>query len=376
MNEKTEKALYNLVKVIVHVAVVVISLLLTVNLFMGFSDKSTYKILYIVLAVCIELGKLYVFVLSKAYFKIKSYLKGFILATVYLGLMLVSLISNTGFSLASIQNQSKSAVIQETVSDTIIIDRELKQLDNDIEFLTSERNINRNKKEDLPTDWVVNRREIQAIIDSQTKSIEDKNIRTNEILLEKQRVLNKEVVVVSKSSDIFDLLGKEVNISGSTVMLILMLVISLLLELLTVITAGNYTLDNKNTVIQTTKEIELESSIDNNVVVESTTDLEPELVEVELPQPIVAYHVNKIEFISYIKALFSEGKDKLVQDTVISEMLDMKLSYCKQYRRKLQEMSYLGNPLIVGKSGVGTRSQYPLKTILKLVEVDTERKWN
>ena len=369
MNERTEKKFYDTIKVIAHVALLTISTLLSINLFLSFSDNSFYQVVWVCLAVTLELTKVYLFMLGKANLKFTNKVKGAIQVLVYIGLAFVSLIASAGFSMLSINEQSFNSVVANESSDITLIDTELEQLRETILDLKSDKDVAREKKANIRADWSTAVQD--KIIDEATLKIEENNNRINELLKEKQYETTRGNTQVVNSSDVFSLLGSGI-LTGDQVMLYLMILLAVLLEVCTALTTGDYNFNEneehkETTIYNNTNTVAKE---DASIIEEVSTIEEP-----TLPLPKVKETLNKEAFVSYIKALFSEGKDKLVNDIAIAEMTGMKLNHCKSYRRRLQEMEYNGSPLVVGKRGVGSSSDFPLRSILKLIETESERQW-
>lgn len=380
LQEVSMRVLYTVIKGLVHITVLCVSALLTISMFRSFSSVPLYKTLWSILAIAIEGGKVYLWVLAIALIlrnEGKDRIVASAILVVYLGLAVVSFTSNSGFGLQSIQAQSFTAEVRNQATSTVLIDREIDQLDKSIELLQIQINTAINKKANIRADWSTEKQD--NIIAEATLKIEENNNRINELLLQKQASLSEATsqgneAQESKASDIFSLLGGD-KYEGDEVMLLLMRLIAILLESLTIITAGKYPLkskSNKNTtsnIYQNTNTVLSNNTVLNEEAQEDTKDPTP------LPQPKVKENLNKGAFITYIKALYSEGKEKLVNDIRISEMTGLKLSHCKSYRRRLQGMEYNGSSLIISKKGVGTSSIYALRSVLKLIEADYERQW-
>lgn len=365
IHDTASKILYGAIKIIVHITVLIISALLTINMFRSFSSIELYKTLWTILGATIEAGKIYLYVLAIAHFKrAEEYdrFKSIIMFIIYAGLAIVSYQANSGFAMVSIQNQSKTAEIQNDSSSVSLIDLEIKQLNEEIEIIKINRLDAMNTKREYPQNWVTRRSEQQVIIDDYSKDIEIKNARINEISLSKKEVADTGITQESKSSDIFELIGAG-KIEGDTVMLYLMRFIAILLEALTIFTAGTYPLKKTEEDIVTTStviKVTEEKPEEENIIPERTNTL--------------LMTINKEEMFKYIDVLMEEGMQKLKNDTYISEKLGLPLATCKTYRKTLLSMSYDNKNLISSKRGVGTNANFMKKTIKQLIDIDQKLK--
>lgn len=357
IHDTASKILYGAIKIIVHITVLIISALLTINMFRSFSSIELYKTLWTILGATIEAGKIYLYVLAIAHFKrAEEYdrFKSIIMFIIYAGLAIVSYQANSGFAMVSIQNQSKTAEIQNDSSSVSLIDLEIKQLNEEIEIIKINRLDAMNTKREYPQNWVTRRSEQQVIIDDYSKDIEIKNARINEISLSKKEVADTGITQESKSSDIFELIGAG-KIEGDTVMLYLMRFIAILLEALTIFTAGTYPLK------KTEEDIVTENTVTEVTEEESIIPARSNTIQVA---------IDKEGLFSYIDVLMEDGKDRLKNDQYISSKLNIPLATCKNYRKILLSMEYDNRPLIVGIRGVGSHSNFLKKTVKQLIDID------
>lgn len=141
----TEKRILTTKKVS-HWILFVLCMLLSINLFVQFSNQLWQQILFALLAFAFELMKLYVLILAKDKFsqfvdhikkklkdKISLVLMGFSQFVIYLGFALISILASIGFTLTNIQEQT---FIASTDNEKIVtIEIEMKQLDRKIELI-------------------------------------------------------------------------------------------------------------------------------------------------------------------------------------------------------------------------------------------------
>lgn len=360
LNEKLSRIIYGSIKVITNITVILISTLLTTNLFMSFSDDPMLKLIWLVAGIAVEMGAVFCLVRAKAYFKAGDRKNAFKYLPAYIGLALISLIAGAGFALNSISIQSDKAEVVNSVSDSILITTQISQLQEEVEELKINREEVRVLKNSYPENWYTKKANAQIKIDDYTEVIGEKNDKINELNLLKSETVNNNEIAVVKSSDIFTSLGNG-WISGTRVMLYLMLFFSFMIEVLKVVTSGDYPI----------KDISKEEAVVGKEE-EKPVEAKPTIVEENIiPEPKNTFQMNvdREEMFKYIDALMANGREKLVQDQVIAENTKIPLARCKRYRHQLLNMKYDSRPIVVSKRGVGSHANFPKKTIFKLLEI-------
>ncbi len=350
---KIRVVFYKVLQVTVFMTVLAISTALTVNLFSSFSDDPIQKILWIVLGCTIEIASVYFLSLAKAYFEKETWGKVLVFTFTYLALSTVSLISNTGYSLSSIETKNNQVALAIETSDTTNIDRKISNLEEAIEEAKIDREDLRTQKRELPADWDTRKKVLSEAIDEKTKSIDKMNNELDELYTTKQGLVKEESIESVGSRDIFSALGND-KLDGNSVRLYLMLFISFIIEVVKALTCGTYPLKEE--------EENIEEVTPEPVVVQE----EPIIPE---PKNTFQMNIDKAEMFKYIDALMADGIERLRQDQAISEETGIPLLRCKSYRKQLLAMSYDNKPLMQSKRGVGSWANYPKKTIVKLLDI-------
>lgn len=313
----TEKTINNF-KNISHFILVFLSILLSVNLFIQFSDFLYIQILFSLMAIALELIKLFILMKSKSYFKeggFKNDLVGIIQFLVYLGLAFISVIASLGFTLVSIEEQSIQFESRRNISNFRI-----ESIQNEIEFNLEQIRIIQNNARDLEFSAV----ERVAQANEQVRAIQEEN-RNLINLIEELREENIEVIEERLTSkDMFVLLGDLISISGKDAMFYMMLVLVILLEVAIAITSGSIS-----------KPFQLK---------ESSKGL-----------------------MEYIDALFSEDGKRLVPDNRIHKILNISIEDSKMFRESLQSIVYKGKPMITSRRG-GTVPNFSKENMKKIVQ--------
>lgn len=326
----TERTIYH-TRQISHAILVSLSMLLSINMFIQFSDHWFIKILFGSMASALELIKIYILVLAKDHFskaRIKDYITSFIQFDVYLGLAIISIIASLGFTLVSIEEQSLRFTTRQEVSDfrvNSLID-ELESNKNQIkiiqqnatglEYSAVERNENANKQ----------------ILEIQEKN---RDLITEIENLQIKKSEKEEVVTRLTSSDMFVLLGKTVNLEGHQAMFYMMLILVILLEIAIAITTGTITKDK------------IEKS------------------EINIK--------NSISILEYIDLMFNDD-GAILSNKQIAEKSNISLEEAKAFRKKLRNTTYKGKPLITIK-GRKVINNFKKENILKIVKfyLDTNK---
>jgi len=319
-----KEATVNIFRKVSHVILVILSMALSINLFIQFSDQRFIQILFGAMAFSFELIKLYILMLAKENFHISS-IKSDIVATiqftVYLGLAIMSIVASLGFALVSIEEQSLSSVARTEVSNFRVdqlknkLESNNKQIEiiqqnaSNLEFSAVERNAEANRQ-------VL---EIQALNEEIVNQIEE---------LREEKASEAEENIKLTSADMFSLLGESVNLSGKDTMFYMMLILVFFLELAIAITSGSIK-----------KEFSINISGDSEI---------------------------KIAF-NYIDALFSNEKDtRLLSDKRITALTGIPIESCKKFREALQSITYKGKSLISSVPG-STKPNFSKENIKKII---------
>jgi hypothetical protein len=260
-------------------------------MFVQLSDSIFNKIIFIILAIGLDLFSQYVVALSKMYYRRKIYLNAILLFTVYCFYASVVVVSTIGFAIGEVGLKDKTyenVNLKEvqTVKDIQTIEHEIIKLDG---FRSGITNYN----------W-------------RFREISSKISRLQQKKTELQMSLsNKAEVNITK--DVYDTLGKSVNISGNTLKIYTFLIIAIFLVVALLITSW---------------------------------DLED--------KPKEKVTASRPELIRYIDAMLDGRQEGCNSDTKISEMIKMPLHECNKYRDILSNMKVGGKPILEKRQG-GTR---------------------
>lgn len=309
------------IKNVAFITLAIISMILSGNLFIQFSNYLPIKVILSFLSTALEMIKLYLLIECKFHIKAKERLikfKGVVEGFVYFGLAIASLIASLGFVLLSIEEQSLQFEEQRQVSFF-----KIEMLVNEIEANNRQIQIIQENTRDLAYNAV----ERNAEANIQIKVIQEKNrelIDEVELIRSKQSQGNESQAKMT-SADMFSLLGRSVGMKGVDVMFYLMLVIVVMLEVALAITS---------------------SSIEKDKTLQD----------------------YKFELLAYIDALFSGRGQSLLEDTVITNRTGIKLKQCKIYREMLCDMFYNNIPLLESK-GSKTNANFTKEQMKKIVKL-------
>jgi hypothetical protein len=229
--------IFNVVRPLAHLALLALSTLLTINLFYQFSSNSFFQIVWIVFAVTLELVKIYLYMLSKRDFAKKyltAILSGIGKFIVFTGLATISFFASAGFTFASIQEQSDTAIVLNEVTDTTVNELQIKW----DRYYSYQKDIDeaQDQIDGLGDNWITRREELRERIEEyrnkQDSVMDEINFLNDQ---RKEEVSEKKFIALS----IFDLLGAEIDWKGKLVMKRMMLLLALLLEICTVLTSGS-----------------------------------------------------------------------------------------------------------------------------------------
>lgn len=316
MKEKT----INHIKQVAHVILVVLSMMLSINLFIQFSDKPFIQVLFGMLAFSLEAIKLYLLLEAKYHFRLngwKNEAVGVTQFTVYLGLAFISIVASLGFTLVSIEEQTIQFEERREVSNF-----EIEALQNEIEANNRQIEIVQENATALEFSAV----ERNAEANEQVRSLQDRNRELIQELQELRSEKNGETVEQRlTSNDMFILLGETVNLNGEDTMFYMMLVLVVLLEIAIAITSG---------------------TIERDVKIHKS---------------------NPTGIMSYIDALFSEDGKRLVPDLRISKKIGLSEEECGMYRETLKNTTYKGKAMITARRG-GTIANFSKENMKKIVQ--------
>lgn len=339
----------NIFRKIAHWILVALSMGLSINLFIQFSDNPWIQPLFGLMGLSTEIIKLYVLIEAKSDFLSRIRVR-LISATakfsVYLALAAVSAVASLGFTLLSLEQQSFA---QATDVDNI----ERRSIRSEIEEVEEQIRTNMNRYEELPSDWV-------TVSQQYMDRVEDLRER-RDTLIQRLREFETEESG-GATEDMFVLLGEMVGLDGRSTMFNMMLFLVVLLELTIALTAGNVDRKKKEepeSVPQGEEPRQSESTEDPQVNTEAQIE---NLVHQAIPSE------DALErFISYIDCLFDEGDGaRLASDRKVSEKSGISLEECSTFRQILQTTTYKGRPMISSMPGM-TRPGFKKSAMKKVM---------
>lgn len=317
--QKLNNRIFDIIRPISHLVLLALSTLLTINLFVNFSENPFFKMVWIFFAVTSELIKIYLYMLAKKDFSSKSIITGLGKLTIYIGFAVISFIASVGFTLASIQGQSEVAVINNEVTDFTSdqIDKLWERYDSyqmDIDEAQSQI-------DGLGDEWITRRSELRDKVEEYRSKQDELLESINELMDQKKEESDaKQIVAIS----IFDLLGEEVGWSGMIVMKRLMLLLAFLLEVCTILTSGTI---NSITIIYKRME----------------------------------------EFLEHY--LYKDEKGKLATRTItsVAQTLGWDVTECREYESALKETTFKNTP-IISSDGKNNIVNWDKDSILKIMQ--------
>jgi len=315
MKEKT----VNRVKQVAHIILVLLSMMLSINLFIQFSDKPFIQILFGLMAGALELIKLYLLLEAKYHFTLngwKNDLFAGVQFIIYFGLAFISVVASLGFTLVSIEEQTLQFEEVQEVSNF-----EINALQDEIEANNRQIEIVQENATALEFSAV----ERNAEANAQVRELQDRN---RELIIELGQLRSERLQDTPEtrltSNDMFILLGQTVNLSGQDTMFFMMLVLVFLLEVAIAITAGKIERD-------------------------------------------VRLKKSSSGIIEYIDALFSEDGKRLVPDGRISQKMGISIEEASMYRETLKNLTYKGKSMITARRG-GTIANFGRENMIKIVQ--------
>ena len=312
MKEKTFFAL----RKISHIILFIVSLSFTLFLFIEFGEKLHQKILWGLLGFALEIIKLYLFMLAKSGFKEKDWhikIGALLQFIVYLGIMFTSMIATIGFAMTTIEGQSFSAQVKQNTF-------EINSIEVERDEITKEITILQQQQASLPEGWITASQRLSDSILSLREQREELNNKIRD--LRKER-LNEQII---DTSNVFVLIGSIINLDGKSTLYYLMLIMVITLEVCLVITCG---------------------------------DIEKKISKIHV------YSGNKI--FEYIEALFDVDGKRLKTDFDISNILNIPIEECINFRKTLSGITYKGVPMISQRRG-GTKANFTKENIIKIVK--------
>lgn len=310
MKERTVR----IFKLVAHFILVGLSIGLSVNLFIQFSDDTIIKLLFALMAVALETIKIYLLILAKYNFSdiVRKRVKAATEFTIYFGLAAISAVASLGFTLVSIQEQSFSATSQnyEEQLQVTAIEREIDAIDQQIDTKLRQQS-------ELPFDYI-------TASDRFTDQINELRDQRQELVADLNQLLQeRETTREMVSEDMFTLLGDIVNLDGRDTMFYMMIFLVILLEISIALTTG---------------------------------DLRK---EVQLTQ-------NKDQIVKYIEGLFDTNTNRLNSDDKVSKATGISLSECHRYKKILSSITWKGTSLITSGRG-GTFASFTKENTIKIV---------
>jgi len=337
-------------------AFVLISINFSAVMFAMFSEELYFKILWICVAIAIDIFKVRRLIVLKAVIKDnsyreKTYAKGynkhltrFVIICEWIKKWLFKVTANlaiylffTGLSCAAIfgsvlknvNEQSESAQISSVnieiqVKQLEIDAKEIQIADKQAQILGAEKT-----RDKLGSSIATG---ATKVLNSQSKFIDDKASLNKELTILKRDLLiikataEKEGTTKRDALDMFALIGSKIGMAGKDVLYYIMLSMVIAIELCIALTTGESS-SKKERINNTTRK----------------------------------------DLTVYIEGLFDGIKNRLNNDVKVSEITGLAIMDCRIFREKLSKMSIDGKPLIEIKRG-GTMSNFRMKDIVSFVQ--------
>jgi len=319
MKESTAK----LMKKVAHVLLFGISTILTVLLFIQFSNEPLVQIVWGTFAFTVELVKIFSVLELKLFWKQQKFKIAIGMSIVYCCLAFVSISASLNFTMLSIQNQSFTSRQQN--NNVYSYDERIEELSRDIQIYNRMIEDKLKKSEEAPSLYTAAG---SAISEELRQYREDKQALVDE----KTRLLNEKAEasenMVITSIDSFTLMGEKIGLTGEQVMFYLMGLLVLVLEVVLAMTSGE---------------------ISGTVKVSE----------------------NRGKLVKYVNALMDVNGIRLNSDSKISELTGLTIHECKRFKGLLQEWKYDGIELIKTGRG-GSRANFTQKQILQIVNARTK----
>lgn len=317
MKEKTMTS----IRLTAFIILAILSGLLSINLFVQFSDIIIIQAMFALLAGALEMIKLYLLISAKDYFRRKGWkneISAVLQFSVYSGLAIISIVASVGFTLVSIEEQSLQFEARQEVSQFRVGSYQSEIEDNRQQIRIIQANAS-----DLAFDAV----ERNQLANAQVRELQERNRElVNQIEDLRSQYVQEENERQLTSGQMFVLLGETIGLDGRTTMFYMMLMLVILLEISIAITAGN---------------------IKHNLVLKE----------------------DRYNLMAYIDALMDigEGKIRLNSNKVVSQRTGLPLEECERYKKLLQETTYNGKPMVVTVQGA-SRAGYPKDKVKRILE--------
>ncbi|MCA1799875.1 MAG: hypothetical protein LC687_00135 [Actinobacteria bacterium] len=212
--------LLSIVKNVSFVVLSVISISLSVYLFIQFSSYPVESILFGLLAIAFEGSKLYALVDGHADWLSKRFKPAIIKYGMYTLLALLSVVASYGFSLGALQRAELDPATSRTAYQEQALERQIQEIDGQISNFQDQQSR-------LGDGWVTAAQRLQESIDS---------------LVERRTELYDDLYSLEQpdfdlASNAFILIGRSVGISGELVMFVLLIILSFSIELCIIFTS-------------------------------------------------------------------------------------------------------------------------------------------
>lgn len=218
------------IKTISFAVLSLISISLSVYLFMQFSSDPIESILFASLAIAFEGSKLYALVDGHRDWVLKSFIPAVTKLSMYILLASLSVIASYGFSLGALQRANLDPAAARSSAREAAIERQISEIDAQI------GNFQRQQTE-LPAGWVTSAQRLQESIDGLVTTRADLY----------DELFSIELPDFDLAENAFVLIGESVGMSGTQVMFILLIVIAFSIELCIVFTSPSIPHPDKGT---------------------------------------------------------------------------------------------------------------------------------
>lgn len=203
-----------IVKYVSFAVLSIISISLSVYLFLQFSPDPVESVLFGALAIAFEGTKLYALVDGHKEWANKRFLPAVTKISMYVILAFLSVVASYGFSLGALQRA-------ELDPETTAANQKEERIERQIDDLTEQIQVNVERYEELPADWV---------------TASEQYVNRAEELREERRELEEELDEIEPqefdvASNMFVMIGASIGMEGDEVMFYLLIILAVAIEL-------------------------------------------------------------------------------------------------------------------------------------------------
>lgn len=324
MFENWKERKEHLYKEVAHIILFWVSMAFTVMLFYQFTSNPVGRVIWVSMAIAIELLKNYLIKKIKTIYKGKNtpIIAGYFF--IYFLTAVVSGICTYGSVKLTLENQE--LYVSKMNIDTENIQFQIDQIDIKIERLNRSADASVAEKEKMSgldgayySGQTKMTDDLNSVDSNMQKLLDDRTALTNSLKVEAQNI-------DSVSKDVFTLIGEDIGLTGTQTLFWIFIVLIVILEVALYVTTDGFKYSEVEEEVLTEKDV----------------------------------------IFMYIDALENSNSVVLPSDNTISEATQISKSDCKRYRALLSELKWRGKPLIMN-GGSGYRANFNGSTMKKVV---------